>query len=58
MIDAVRLNRCKRIETIIVPRCAVGDVQRRTGVVETIRIDDTIVDGSSPLIEMRMPIDV
>jgi hypothetical protein len=58
MIDAVRLNPCKRIETIIVARRAVGDIQRRTGVVETIRIDGTIVDGSSSLIEMRMPIDV
>ena len=35
---------------------AIGNVQRGAGVVETIRIYDTIVDGSGSLIEMSMPI--
>lgn len=56
MIYTVRLNVGKSIKTIIVARCAVGDVQRGIGVVEAIRIDDTVVDRGSSLIKMSMPI--
>ena len=56
MIYTVRLNVGKSIKTIIVARCAVGDVQRGVGVVEAVRIDDTVVDRGSSLIKMSMPI--
>jgi hypothetical protein len=58
MIDAIRLDRCKRIKTIIVACRTVGDVKRRARVVETIWIDDTVVYGSCSLVEMRMPINI
>lgn len=56
IINAVRLNRCKSIEAIVVPRRSSGDVQRSVGVIETIRIDGIVVDGRCILVDMRKSI--
>ena len=58
MIDAVRLSFSKSIKAIVMTCRAVGNVQRRAGVVEAIRIDDPVVDRSNSLIDMSTPADV
>jgi len=58
MVGAVRLDCAKGVKSIIVACCAVGKVKGGARIVETVGIDDVVVDGHSSLVKMSMSVDI
>jgi hypothetical protein len=56
--DAVRLNSCERVKTIIVAGCAIGDVEWCRRVVESIGVDDVVESWGRSLVDMSVTVDI
>lgn len=58
MVNTVRLNRSKSIESIVMTGSSIGNVKSRRRVIETIWINDIVIDRSGSFVKMGMAVDV